>query len=225
MQGEKNVDRIQILLPPTNMQGQNGRSLASLSSSGETSETSYPGQPWRDSCKKGHLIWPGSKWSVPSRAMEVLWLAHILVTLWLEGTEPKIKWLLPVASVNNHWENVDCLIARWNINRETGEAMELESGKLRALGSHAIVLGICFLAHSCHTLNTWLTCPPLLFLYQMGALTFVSWAPQETMGSCLSLHHRDGRISRVTWLGLLSLPRTPPLKWGGNVCATKPLVE
>lgn len=164
MQSEKDVDRIQILLSPTNVRGQDGRSLASLSSSGETSETSYPGQPERDTCKRGHLIWPGFKGSVPNRAMEVLWLAHILVTPWLEGTEPKIKWLLPVASVNNHWENVDCLIARWNVNRETEETTVLESGKLRAVGSHSIVLGICFLAHSCHTLNTWLTCPPLLSL-------------------------------------------------------------
>lgn len=42
IQGEKNVDRIQILLPPTNVQGQDGQSLASLSSSEETSGTSYP---------------------------------------------------------------------------------------------------------------------------------------------------------------------------------------
>lgn len=92
----------------------------------------------------------------------------------IEGTEPKIKWLLPVASVNNHRGNVDCLIARWNVNRETEETTGLESGKLRAVGSHAIVLGICFRAPSCHTLNTRLTSPPLPFLYQMGALTFVS---------------------------------------------------
>lgn len=128
---------------------------------------------------------------------------HVLVTLWLEGTEPKIKWLLPVATVNNHWEKADCLIARWNVNRETEEATVMKSGKLRVTGSHSLVLGICFLARSCHTLNTWLACPPWLFLHQMGALTFMSRASQETMGTCPQFIAQRWRTLSGDLLGLL----------------------
>lgn len=86
--------------------------------------------------KRARLLGLGSQGEHAKQGAEVLWLAHVLLTFWVEGSEPKIKWLLPVATVNNHWEKADCLITRWNVNKEAEETNSV--GKWEAKGGWAL---------------------------------------------------------------------------------------